>query len=191
MNPIVQEIRNFVNVLCANFTAARAGKIDNLDAAITTRASAANVDVVLSTRAAETTPVLATPIAGGLSSGSSAWGEDLSLVICGLLSASTNTSTYTDVVNYTGKGVLEFCAQQNSYTGAVTHNLDILIDGAVVYSNALTGSANYQTSCPVGIVGPSVAGLGAVPFKTSLQIRHKMSASVSGGKTFYKFRKTA
>ena len=105
---------------------------------------------------------------------------------------STNaTTSYVDAVNYSGRGVLEFCTCRG--VGA-TAQIQIIIDGVTVYdSGTITADQNV---CPVGATGLAYtgtsyvtpAGLSAVPFTTSLQIRHK-TISAGSSTTVYKYRK--
>lgn len=136
-------------------------------------------------------PLGAPPIASGLvGDGRSAlaWSPTM---WAGFDTSTNATTSYVDAVNYTGRGVLEFCICRGVGASA---QLQIVIDGVTVYDSA-TITAD-QNACPVGAVGVAYTGssfvtpaaLSAVPFMNSLQIRHK-TISVGSSTTIYKYRK--
>lgn len=199
-----------LKVLNDRLSSTWAGYLTTIHTGLTTGTRMANLDKLnitgnvasaadVSALSALNSPVLKPPIAGGITANTA--------VNVGLLSTahslfdiqSTNSTTsYIDVVNYTGSGVVEFCAFQ-SYGGAAgqTSDLDIIIDGITVYSgtSATTGSADVNTRVPIGSIDTysiyTYASPGAVPFKTSLQIRHKRTGTTTASIVVCKYRKTS
>lgn len=107
-------------------------------------------------------------------------------------SASTSSSTYSDVVNYSGSGFVQMVHCIASATG--TSDLEIIIDGVTADSQTISANNGYT---PVGSMsvdeisaGQYVAlhAVGMVPFNTSLQIRHKSAAGTNT--TYYAYIKT-
>ena len=148
-------------------------------------------------------PIADIPIASGLASsvftafgtlGGDATLAPLLLPVTPIYSTNTTTD-FVDAINYTGAGVIEFCA---FYNRAVTYTEqvgEIIIDGISVFS--FTAAASSQFRCPVGSVSYNATtyvhsvGLGAVPFKQSLQIRHKRGATSGTSYVWAKVRLTA
>lgn len=179
-------VRDIINRLVAIYThltthlaSARAEKIDNLDAAISTRAAAAN-------------PLLSVPMLNGLVGNAAVTlAAYLYNIASGHTWASSTSTSFVDAVNITGAGVLEVAILQNSSGTGVVASMDVLIDGVVVASVSTSG-ATYSTCAVVGSASSSGISPGAVPFSTSLQIRHKMaSASAQGTLVYYKYRRSA
>lgn len=137
-------------------------------------------------------PLLSPPSTNGLDTGCSYYtgGNQILYGQASLGTANTPSATVIDAVNYTGAGVLEFCAKVN---GTGTNTLIIIIDGVTVFSKTDTNT-NFW-ACPVGALGSTEVGgtqyflpvLSVVPFYRSLQIQH----GGSGGATYFKYRKTA
>lgn len=187
--------------LLGRLTATRAGNLDYLTAAPAPASTALSTATWDATKAAklagaaqETTPLLSAPKASGLSANVSII-FDLGSTTCTALDnvASTTSTSFVDVLNYTGSGVLEFCAfMAQAYGSADVVTMEILIDGVTAFSGTqvAAGSA-VTTKIPVGAITGSVVTLSAVPFKTSLQIRHKTSNAPVYCKTAYKMRKTS
>lgn len=130
------------------------------------------------------------------------FGSQTGTTIGGLLApvtaivSSNTTTSYVDAINYTGAGVLEFCAFYNREGATFTEqDAEILIDGVSVFS--FIAAASSQFRCPVGAVAFNATtyvhsvSLGTVPFRKSLQIRHKRGATSGTSWCWAKVRKTA
>ena len=159
----------------------------------------------LSASAKEDSPLLDVPIADGLMYRDA-------VTVFGVVApngvniATTNNTSWVDVVNYTGAGVIEYLAFA-CFDSTRTMDFELLIDGVSITSVSQTGHANgygrlivgthaeqkYYTGSALSQWFPMIS-LGAVPFKTSLQIRHKVktaSGSTGNFETHYRYRKTA
>jgi hypothetical protein len=200
------KLKTISDLLTANWTAARAAKIDYLDATISSRAPAStavsNVDYTPARAAAldsaastGTNPILSPPIANGLPFPSTSINSNptyLTLVTAcaGQYAISTSTS-YTAIVNVTGKGVLNFLAFSASNVGG---SLRLTIDGVVIftvsasYNNIYVGAAQVQSVSPYDVLGITY---GNIPFKQSLLIEHLSSTSGQQIATIYKYHRTA
>ena len=92
------------------------------------------------------------------------------------LYATSTSATYADLVNYTGAGVLLFCAWAGDGTTS-TAECTITIDGTVVLNAVLTGAG---LRCAVGSVSGidttnsrANVSLESVPFRSSLRIQYR------------------
>ena len=140
-------------------------------------------------------PLLSPPITGGISASDENY---LSGTIHGVESASTNSTSYVDVVNYTGAGVLEFCLGIVIGAG-VTGSYIITIDGLdSTFTITSTSGAYSMSECFVGAVASYISdyvirgiSLASIPFKESLRIQHKTSNGSYTMTTNYRYRKTA
>lgn len=140
-------------------------------------------------------PLLSPPIAGGISTSDENY---LTGTILGGVSASTNSTSYVDVVNYTGAGVLEFCLGIMGGAGT-TGSYIITIDGLdSTFTITSTSGAYYTAECFVGAVASYIGdyvirgiSLASIPFKESLRIQHKTSNGGYAATTNYRYRKTA
>jgi hypothetical protein len=89
--------------------------------------------------------------------------------------ATTSSPTLTDMVNYTGAGVLEFAFAMTS-ASVETARMQIIIDGVIV-ADVTTPAVQWAMLTPVGgIVAVAAANyyapvLAAVPFSKSLNIK--------------------
>lgn len=96
--------------------------------------------------------------------------------------ATTSSATLTDLVNYTGAGVLEF-AFAMAAAASETARIQIIIDGIVV-ADATTPAVQGAMITPVGGISAVAAStyfapvLGAVPFSKSLNIKMASAAGV-------------
>lgn len=207
-----------LKTLLDRLTATRAGLLDNLDAAISTRALASTALsnatwtgalASLLNAFVSSNPLLEAPKAGGLTA---VGVGTLSLSLSSLSSAqvywgslcdsfhSNSAATWSDAVNYTGSGVLEFVLW-SSYSGSGTCSIEIIIDGVTClsYTSAYL-SGTWEMRCAVGAAQyyndgttfHSFACPGYIPFRTSLQIRTKaISGSTPSINTITKFRKVS
>jgi len=97
--------------------------------------------------------------------------------------STSTSSTYADVINYTGKGVLMFCAF--GADGAATQaEVTITIDGTTVVNAVATTGAGMRV--PAGSVSGfdgtnfrSNVSLEQIPFNTSLRIQLKRSSGAA------------
>lgn len=203
MSGALKSIPGLVQTVLDRLTATRAGLIDNLDAAITTRAAAATAlssAIWTSARADQLDAVAQErPLAaGGLLGGATATGDNGSLAqlsVFGLSLATTASTLDVDVVNYTGPGVLSFL---EGHIGSVAGGgfITVTIDGVVAFAGATNiGSGAYNRKCIVGTHAYFNAVNGTIcfediPFKTSLRIQHRAAAG-SRIHTIYRYRKHA
>jgi hypothetical protein len=201
-----------LKTLTDRLTPARAGYLDNLNTnlavlpapastalstALWTNGRAANLDLLSAGGIAqETTPILDVPIASGLAlPGPYAQGRILaghlhsSVSGPGLLT--TASTTYVDVLNYTGQGVLSFLAIAPD--AAVAPYLKLVIDGVTIFTDFGPSAIQYACRAAVGTISGTtsdpVISIDAIPFKTSLQIQAKIASSTAYVTVLY--RKTA
>lgn len=204
-NPILSWLRDLLD---NRLTAARAAKLDFLDAGIGTRAPASTAVSSASytaTRAAYLdnlaiggavaaahSPVLAPPMTNGLvmyspSTGQLGFGGSLIKDTWPhwITHATGNVgTTFEDVVNISGRGIVSFAAVQevNAGSSGVSTYMDIIIDGATVisYGQVLQSSAAGVGPLLIGALGGTptygfTPVFEPIPFETSLQIRVKSS----------------
>lgn len=102
----------------------------------------------------------------------------------------TTSTSYVDVVNVTGKGVLNFLVVGHS-TAYAGNNIELIIDGVTIFSVGSTTPHDRWTTF-VGSLNPGdySVGLDQIPFRTSLQIRCKMGGSGTMS-VVSKYRRTA
>lgn len=176
-------------------TSTWAAKLDTLASNFTSTISG-RIDAAITTRAPDSSPLLSPPMTSGIvkylpSSGYS------QVNLAGMIhstyphwtshnnSADVGTA-WTDVVNITGSGVINFAALQNAVNGAigVTMYMDVILDGVTVISFAdvcASPSAGYGPILIGCVGGSSTYGLTPVfedvPFKTSCQVRVKSSSA--------------
>lgn len=188
--------------LTTYLSSTRAAKIDNLDAAVTTRAAASTAlsnatwtnalaTAIGATNAAIgalSAPTVAGQAPGTMSTGIGyGSGNDLRAGICGALATGT-WATLTDVVSVSGKGVLNFAAYSvnTNYTPSATV-FEVVIDGVSI--GAMT-SANSYFAPGAGAISPSGGvALDQIPFLSSLVIR--VRAGGNNAALAYKYRRTA
>lgn len=117
--------------------------------------------------------------------------------VSGLTSATSTSSSPVDVVNYTGAGVLEFCAESTQANVVHTPSMTVTIDGVAMPTISPVGTGTQST---IGVLVGAVVGagsgavisgvsLGAVPFNSSLQISHTSNGS-NTATCRYKYRRT-
>ena len=137
-------------------------------------------------------PLATSPIASGLIR-TSTYSLTANLVFGTSDKTHTNsTSSYTDAINYTGSGFITLlCHQSTTGTAPDYATMDLIIDGVTVVTStsaALGGSA-VAVAPIVGVEMPYYDGAAKssfiagcpVVFKTSLQVRHKLTSDGSGG----------
>ena len=190
-----------LDTLAADYTTARATKLDNLSVNVNTLATASN----LALAAKEDTPQLdppktsgiATPVAFNLT-GYNYFNGD----ICGGFSYTSNT-TFVDLAagTYTGQGLLKGAAfMVVSDAGASrTGTFEIIIDGVTVLSFTISPPpSTTQGAVAVGDFGSHpvsasvyvVLANDAIPFKTSIQVRYKISNAAGTAYAAAKILKT-
>jgi len=106
--------------------------------------------------------------------------------------STSTSSTYADVINYTGKGVLMFCAF--GADGAATQaEVTITIDGATVVNAVATTGSGMRV--PAGSVSGfdgtnfrSNVSLEQIPFNVSLRIQLKRSSGAATAWCAAKYR---
>lgn len=114
-------------------------------------------------------------------------------------SANATTTSWTDVINYTGAGVLEMlCAKIDAHATSAGA-FEVIIDGVTAYTGSLVPTSNsFAISTPIGTLlrywdGTTISlvpvpGQG-VPFRTSLQVRHRLTTSGSTQTTRLRYRR--
>lgn len=169
--------------LVANLSVARAAKIDNLDAAISTRAGASTAlssATWTGTRAGYLDkiegPTDAPPTWHSASSGAITSTSNLNppavLQIC-TVGADVSASVYTTTLSVSGRGVLTFAALYfDAYSG--NGYMRIIIDGVTIIEQST--NASYAFGAVVGAMVETSVGIYAIPceqipFRTSLQIQ--------------------
>jgi len=172
-------------------TSTWAAKLDALAANFTSTISG-RIDAAITTRAPDTSPLLTPPKANGMVMYSQTNGQvQMGALISAswpwwISHASGNVgTTFADVVNATGAGVVDFAAVQLAVSGSsATLYMDIIIDGATVISFAASSIGNGVGAGAI-LIG-SVGGnqtygftpvFEPIPYKTSLQIRVKSSSA--------------
>jgi len=204
MSAILYGVPGKLKTLIDRLTSARAAKIDNLDAAVTTRAPASTAlsngvwtDAragKLDNAAQNTDPYLASP--SELVPSNPGASTNVTTInigsISGLSNGTTTSTSFVDIVNYSGKGVLEFCAlaiyQELCY-------MKLIVDGVTLADFSLDPSAsNWAAKAAVGLYlntsSFTTIALSQIPFKTSLQIQARVSTTGTAY-VYYKYRKSA
>ncbi len=97
-------------------------------------------------------------------------------------SASTSSTALVEALNVSGAGVIEWLAHTNSGAGTGVY-VEVWIDGALVYSST-AAVVNGATAPIVGAMmeGASyqfISSLGAVPFRKSVVVKHKVTTGSS------------
>lgn len=195
-----------VKTLVDRLTSTRATNLDNLDAAVSTRSAASTAlsNVVwtdaragkLDTAALEASPLLAAPIATGLipTAGTALYLAAVDAIgpnNSGLTAFTVSSLTYIDMINYTGKGVLEFVGMSSETAAA---QIQITIDGLLVLDSTLAGGGAGQSNnaAYVGTLNKQSwsISLSHIPFKTSLRIQVKGNP-INKAWAYARYRKTA
>jgi len=207
-----QQVWEYATRRLTNLSDARAAKIDNLDAAVSSRLAAASyetergtdnaalasvctearlarLDVAVSSRSSHDDPDPSGYIdhsiadlitrAKGLNAiydkiPTDGGGVDWSALTPEIDSASTNSTSDTDVINISGTGYLLSVSQMiSAITGSVVSkgSVRVYLDGALLYSGYYSAEGDYSDTN--GINGLVIAG--PLRFNTSLRIRHKVS----------------
>lgn len=172
-------------------TSTWAAKLDTLATNFTSTISG-RIDAAITTRAAATSPLLSPPKTNGIVMYSQTTGQvSMGALISAswpwwISHASGNVgTTFADVVNVTGSGVVDFAAVQLAVSGSsATLYMDIIIDAATTISFAAASASNIVGIGPIliGSVGGSLTYgftpvFEPIPFNTSLQIRVKSSSA--------------
>ena len=180
-----------LDTLATRLSATWAAKLDTLAADYTT-AKAAYLDATISTRAKEDTPLLDIPIASGIVGSASKTSTGTLSGIGGLASASSiATTSYTQHVNYTGAGVLNFAALfKTDSTNADSMTMRVTIDGVVIDTQT-TAANQYAVVVPAGAISNGAVALDQIPFKSSLIIESKRDSGGALGTAYWRYRKTA
>ena len=114
-------------------------------------------------------------------------------------SANATTTSWTDVINYTGAGVLEMLCAKIDQHATSAGAFEVIIDGVTAYTGSLVPTAtSFAISTPIGTLlrywdGTTISlvpvpGQG-VPFRTSLQVRHRLTTSGSTQTTRLRYRR--
>lgn len=172
-------------------TSTWAAKLDTLASNFTSTISG-RIDAAITTRAPDSSPLLSPPMTNGIVMYSTASSQvSLNALIAASwpwwISHSTGAvgTTWTDVVNITGSGVIDFAAVQLAASGsAATLYADIILDGVTQMSFSGVSASNAAGVGPVliGTVGGSVTYgftpvFESIAFKTSCQVRVKSSSA--------------
>lgn len=203
MSVFLYGIPGKLKTLLDRLTSARAAKLDNLDAAVSTRAAASTAlsnavwtderAEFLDEVAGEWDPVLRPPI--GLVPSSPGQSTNVSSGfqldnISGLEKTDTSSTSFVDIVNYSGGGVLEFCAlaiyQDLCY-------LKLIVDGVTLADISLDPSTgNRAAKAVAGLYlntsSYATIALTQIPFRESLVIQARVSSSGTAS-VYYRYRK--
>lgn len=117
-------------------------------------------------------------------------------------SADATTTSWTDVLNVAGKGVLEMVAGRLQAHATSTGQIQILIDGSLVWDSGTIPNASnsFSITVPVGAVSSFYNGAGislspvsgeGIPYRTSCQVKHKLVASGSTLTTYVRARRSS
>lgn len=129
-------------------------------------------------------PSLKPPLAGISGSGSVAIGS-IPPVCAGVTTSTTTSTTDVEVVSVTGSGVLELAAVITTANVAQSATLTVVIDGTTF--TATTGAAQYNAVAIGGAIMAAGATFSILPFKTSLSIKHKVSAATQTSRIYHKY----
>lgn len=203
------KLKTLIDYLNANLSTTRAAKIDNLDAAISTRApsstalSNANYTAARAgyldnlgggAVALRSDPLLSPPIAAnfpGLTAPSAAIMASTNTGQLSLGSGITSSPTPVDVLNITGAGVLNFLVISNAWNNAQNIFLRLIIDGVTVVDAAANGTPVGQACLCIGAVDASSAiTFDQIPFRSSLRIQAAGGSSQQVA-VYWKLRRTA
>ena len=117
-------------------------------------------------------------------------------------SADATTTSWTDVLNVSGKGVLEMVAGRLQAHATSTGQIQIIIDGMTVWDSGTIPNASnsFSTTVPVGAMRMFYSGAGislsamaseGIPYRTSCQVKHKLVASGSTLTTYVRARRSS
>ena len=117
-------------------------------------------------------------------------------------SAAATTTSWTDVLNVSGKGVLEMVVAKLDAHATSTGQVQILIDGSTIWDSGTipNASSSFSTTVPVGTLRSFYNGSAisvvpvpgeGIPYRTSCQVRHKLVASGSTLNTYVRARRSA
>lgn len=172
-------------------TSTWAAKLDTLASNFTSTISG-RIDAAITSRAPDSSPLLSPPMVNGIviyspSTGQVSMGALIAASWPWWVSHSTGAvgTTWTDAVNITGSGVIDFAAVQLAASGgSPTLYAEVILDGVTQISFATVAASTAIGTGPVlvGSVGGSVT-YGFTPvfepiaFKTSCQVRVKSSSA--------------
>lgn len=181
-----------IDNLDTRLSSARAGYLDKLN--ITGNVASSSE---VTNMAAENTPLLDVPIASGVSVGygSMAIGTAPHFTQTGItFGTGTTSTTYVDVLDYSGQGVISFLGIYPSTDAKYCYG-QLLIDGVNVTGSVTGDNGQNKIKCLVGAFasdGTYCTGLAfePIPFKSRIQIQCKAD---NGGTTIpvLKWYKTA
>lgn len=186
-------------------TSTWAAKLDTLASNFTSTISG-RIDAAITTRAADSSPLLTPPMAGGLfAPGQQTFSGDFATTYAHWLTHATGSvgTSFSDVVNITGSGVVEFGGVQvNAAGGTPTIYMDVIIDGATTLPYAVAASSTGLVGIiPIGAFALTTADptpysvpllvFQSIPFKSSLQIRVKSSSATYTVKGFARLRRNS
>lgn len=182
-----------LDTLAARLSSTWAAKLDTLASNFTSTISG-RIDAAISSRAPATSPSLTPPMASGIvpyndgyGVGQINMGATIPTSWKGWIShASGNVgTTFSDVVNITGSGIVSFAAVQLAVSGSsATLYMDVIIDEATTISFSGTSASAVVGAGPalIGAIGGNATYgftpvFEPIPFNTSLQIRVKSSSA--------------
>lgn len=203
MSAILYGVPGKLKTLIDRLTSARAAKLDNLDAATSTRAPASTAlsNAVWTDARADKIddlvpvydPILQPPI--GLVPSSPGQSTNVTTLqldnISGLEKTTTTSTSFVNIVNYEGGGVLEFCAlaiyQELCY-------LQVIVDGITLADISLDPSAsNWAAKAVAGLYlntsSYTTIALTQIPFRQSLVIKARISSTGTAA-VYYRYRKS-
>lgn len=202
MSAFLYGIPGKLKTLIDRLTSARAAKLDNLDTTVGSRAPASTAlsnavwtdDLAgnIADGVREWDPILQPPI--GLVPASPGQSTNVTTLqlgnISGLEKTDTSSTSFEDIVNYAGGGVLEFCAlaiyQELCY-------LKLIVDGTTLADISLDpSSSNWAAKAVAGLYlntsSYTTIALSQIPFRESLVIQARVSSSGTAS-VYYKYRK--
>jgi len=146
-----------LDTLATNYTTARAALIDNIDAAVTTVASAATWTSALATilataaRRKPMTSIINYYSSGGVD-GTFGYGNGLSdraANVLGVLSGALTATVLATVIDRTGSGAVFFLAASVMDTTSRTIRIKVTVDGTVVFDATSSAITTSQTGTQV------------------------------------------
>jgi len=207
MSAILYGVPGKLKTLIERLSSARAAKIDNLDATVSSRAAASTAlsNVVWTDERAEALddlvhewdPILSPPI--GLvpsdpdKSDAEGTTDFMLKKVSGLEKGSTSSTSFVDIVNYDGGGVLEFCALV-AFRSDISY-LRLIVDGNTLADISLEAPSGtyYVVKAVAGLyLKANAAGsiaLTQIPFRESLVIQAKAHSISEVADVYYRYRK--
>lgn len=209
MSAFLYGVPGKLKTLIERLTSTRVAKIDNLDATVSSRAAASTAlsngvwtdgrAEALDNLVHEWDPILSPPIGLVPSSPGKSDGQNVTTFmldkVSGLEKGSTSSTSFVDVVNYAGGGVLEFCALAATH-GEIVY-LRLIVDGNTLADISLEAAIGDYTYFFVKAVaglylkadsGGAIA-LTQIPFRESLVIQAKAHSISGTAYVYYRYRK--